>query len=146
MQFDNEGSGQSMGERVRWARYHRRLEGGDFSLEANTETVPEAGYFYLLRAGAVLLRSEDFAEAQTAYLGLCREHWEQHLGSTSREGRMASAWGLLSLSADDPAAMAVIEQDGLPADRARLEANRRKRIYLERKARMAQNRRGGAPK
>ena len=63
------------------AHYRRHLEGADFSLEANTEATPEAGHFYLLRSGQVLLRSDDFNTSELAYQQLCHEHWESQLES-----------------------------------------------------------------
>jgi hypothetical protein len=117
----------------RWARYHRHLEDGDFSLEANTDSVPEAGHFYLLRAGPlqveVLLRSDDFPTAEAAYHHLCREHWECHLTSPRPSQRLASAWGLLGLEPANQAAAAVIERDGRPGDRERLTRMRNRRRY-----------------
>jgi len=118
----------------RWARYCRRLQSGDFSLEANTEAAPETGQFYLLRAGEVLLRSEDFQTVQVAYQGLCREHWERHLISESASQRMTSAWGLLGMEPAHRAATAVIEQDGSVDDVARLARLIGRRRSLDRRA------------
>jgi hypothetical protein len=104
----------------RRAHYHRRLETGDFSLEANTDSTPAPGHFYLLRGGAVLLCCDDFASARAAYDDLCREHWELHIGSPVPAVRLASAWGLVGLKPTHPAATAVIRRDGAPADVAKL--------------------------
>lgn len=119
-----------------WGRYHRRLEHGDFSLEANTEAVPETGFFYLFRGDDVLLRCEDFPTAEAAYRNLCREHWEHHITSESPERRLASAWGLLGLEPGHPGALLVIERDGSSDDHARLIRVRNKQIHLARQARM----------
>ena len=113
----------------RWTRYHRHLQWGDFSLEANTEAVPEAGYFFLLRDGSVLLRSEDFRTAEAAYRDLCRHHWEGDLGSGNPARRLASAWGLLSDQPTHPAAAAVVEQDGEVKDHERLKRVRNRHRY-----------------
>lgn len=122
----------------RHARYSRRLELGDFSLEANTEGVPEAGHFYLLRAGEVLLRSDDFRTAESAYHNLCRLHWEHKLVSDRPTERMASAWGLIGLEPAHRGAAAVIEQDGQLADQTRLARMRsRQRAVAARSQRLA---------
>jgi hypothetical protein len=123
----------------RWARYHRHLEDGDFSLEANTDLAPEAGHFYVLQEGSVLLRSDDFPTAEAAYQRLCRVHWEHHLTSTLPSQRLASAWGLLGLEPANQAAARVIEQDGRPGDRERLTRMRSRRRYnLKREAHPSQ--------
>lgn len=105
-------------------RYHRHLAGADFSLEANTGAVPQPGQFYVLRAGSVLMSSEDFAEAETFYKELCREFWAEHLGSPDPAVGLASAWGLLSLNVHDAAAAHVVQEQGSAADRKRLEQMR----------------------
>ncbi|MCC2668569.1 MAG: hypothetical protein K0Q72_1040 [Armatimonadetes bacterium] len=117
---------------ARWNRYRRCVDRGDFSLEANTETVPEPGFFFLLRAGEVLLQSDDYAIVEAAYNQLCREFWESHLTSTAAPRRVASAWGLLSLEPNHACAAAVIEQDGAPEDRNRLVRARNRSRYLRR--------------
>lgn len=104
----------------RWVHYRRQLERGDFSLEANTDSVPEGGFFYLLQAGSVLMCSDELDEVETAYRGLCREHWERHLGSEIPARRMESAWGLLGLEPDHAAASSVVESEGEDRDRKRL--------------------------
>jgi hypothetical protein len=125
----------------RRTRYHRSLEHGDFSLEANTESVPEPNLFYLLRDGEVVMSSDDFRTAEVAYQGLCREFWERNLSSEIPLQRMASAWGLLGAELSHRGAAKVIEQDGVPADQNRLMRMRsRHRALLarsERTARMA---------
>jgi hypothetical protein len=123
-----------------WGRYLRHLEGGDFSLEANTDSVPEGGHFYLLRNGQVLLQSDDFSSAEAAYKDLCREHWEGCLGSECPVARFSSAWGLLGLDPKHQAAAALIRTDGTPADRRRLESNANRLRAQERR-----NNRGSGP-
>ena len=121
-----------------WARYHRHLAGGDFSLEANTETTPQTGAFYVIQCGSVLLRSSDFPTAEAAYGGLCEEHWTRHLTSSDPAQRLASAWGLLGMEPANRAAAAVIEQDGLPGDHLRLaRARSRRRALLKHAAKRA---------
>ena len=116
-----------------WGRYHRHLDGADFSLEANTESTPEAGCFYLLRDGEVLLQSTDFAAVEAAYKALCREYWERRIGSDDRKIRVASAWGLLGLDLEHPAAAAVIRDDGTAADAKRVTAMRCKQRWEARR-------------
>src|SRR4051812_30087523 len=114
-------------------RYYRSLEHGNFSLEANTDAAPEPNHFYLLQAGEVLLRSDDFRTVEAAYQELCRTHWEDHLVSESRLRRMSSAWGLLGLEPAHRAAALVIEKDGETADQGRLVRMRsRRRAILAR--------------
>jgi len=101
-------------------RYRRHLEGADFSLEANTEAVPEPGHFYVLRKGQVALQSDHFPEAIAAYHRLCRRYWLQRLQSKDPEKRLASAWGLVNLEPGNTAAATVIQEEGSNEDRKRL--------------------------
>jgi len=112
-------------------RYRRQLQGADFSLEANTETVPGDGHFYLMQGGEIKLRSDSFTEAVDAYNGLCKRYWREHLQSEAPEERMASAWGLISLEPSNQEAMDVIRHDGTDADVARLEQLRRKSRFAK---------------
>lgn len=121
-------------------RYCRRLEGADFSLEVNTEAVPEAGYYYLLRGGQVVLRTDDYASAEGAYQRLCREHWEVQLASADAEIRRRSAIGLLSEDPGHHAAAEVLRQDGSPADHTRLERARNARRSAQQREAMSQRR------
>jgi hypothetical protein len=114
-------------ESAPYGRYRRHIEGADFSLEANTGTVPSDGCFYLLRNGEVLLQSSEFPKAIEAYNGLCREFWESRLDSSDVAQRVASAWGLLSLDPEDKQALEIIRQDGSDNDRKRLEQDRNRR-------------------
>src|SRR4051794_28300899 len=91
---------------ARHMHYRRRIEGANFSLEANTEAAPEPGHYYVLREGEVLLRTNDLASAEAAYQQLCRECWESHLPSTDARVRRMSALGLLGQNPDHPAAAA----------------------------------------
>jgi len=117
----------------RWSRYSRKLEWGDFSLQANTEAVPEEGHFYLLQDGGILLCSDDYETVEQAYLGLCRDHWRANLDSVSVPQRLACAWGLLGLEPTDVAAKAVIERDGAANDRARLVRVNNRRLWKSRR-------------
>lgn len=115
-------------------RYCRRLLGGDFSLEANTGSaaVVQADCFYVLRAGTVLLASADFEEAEALYKELCRLHWVEHLDSPDRTAGVASAWGLLGLDLSYPGAAKVIQRDGSPQDRKRLDQLRHRARAMNR--------------
>jgi hypothetical protein len=110
-----------------YGRYRRHIEGADFSLEANTPSVPNDGSFYLLRNGEVVLQSSDFPEAIEAYNNLCREFWMNRLESAEIAQRVAGAWGLLSLDPEDKVAQEIIKQDGSDNDRKRLEQDRNRR-------------------
>ena len=117
----------------RLMRYRRHVEGTDFSLEANTEAVPEAGHFYVLRRGAVELVSDEFPVAMQAYQDLCRKHWQDQLESTDSGRRMASAWGLVGMEPDHAGALEVIRNDGTEDDKKRLEQVRRRKRFANRK-------------
>jgi hypothetical protein len=111
----------------RFCTYRRYLKSADFSLEANTDAAPEEGHFYLLRAGAVLLRTDDYGQAEAAYQGLCRTHWEGRLAAGSLADRMLCAWALLGLDDGHPDALAVIRQEGAAEDQVRLNRVRMKK-------------------
>ena len=111
-------------------RYKRGLDGANFTLEANTESVPADGRYYVLREGEVVLATEEFAEATAAYNRLCREFWESRLESPATPVRIAAAWGLLGLDPTDKTAQTVIQEDGSPQERKRLEhAQSRRRAF-----------------
>lgn len=116
-------------------RYRRGLEGASFSLEANTESVPADGRYYILQDGRITLATSDFPEALAEYNRLCREFWQARLDHPVPQVRVAAAWGLLSLDASDKAAIAVIVQDGTPQEKKRLEqAQSRRRALRARSA------------
>jgi len=120
----------------RLMRYRRHIEGTDFSLEANTEAVPEGGHFYLLRNGQVELKSDEFPEAMEAYQNLCRAHWQDQLKSVDPHERMASAWGLVGLEPNNVSALELIRTEGSEDDKKRLEqVRRRKRFSKQRSGR-----------
>lgn len=111
-------------------RYKRGLEGADFTLEANTETAPAEGKYYVIRAGKVLLETEDFPEATAEYNRLCREFWEERLKDPRTEVRVAAAWGLLGLDSSDKIAQMVIVEHGSPKEKKRLEQAQSRRRAL----------------
>lgn len=122
----------------RLMRYRRHIEGTDFSLEANTEAVPEGGHFYLLRNGEVEFMSDEFPQAMEAYQGLCRAHWQDQLNSGDPLRRMASAWGLVGLDSNHVNALELIRNEGSEDDKKRLEqVRRRKRFSKQRPTRGA---------
>ena len=43
--------------------FTRRIDGADFSLEANTPRVPADRAYYVLRRGEIIFRSEAYPEA-----------------------------------------------------------------------------------
>jgi hypothetical protein len=102
-------------------RYRRGLQGASFSLEANTESVPADGRYYVLQDGEVSLATSEFPEALAEYNRLCREFWESRLEDEAPQVRVAAAWGLIHLEPTDKTAQAVIQKDGSPQDRKRLD-------------------------
>jgi hypothetical protein len=111
--------------------YRRKLEDADFSLEANTPSVPHDGHFYVLRGGRVLMETENFGDAMQSYKNLCREHWLRNLESDDPQRRLASAWGLLGINPEDKIATEVINRDGDNAARDRLNQMRKRRRYAK---------------
>jgi hypothetical protein len=116
---------------VPMGRYRRKLEGADFSLEANTRETPEPGHFYLLQKGHVVLQSDDFKEAVEAYRTKCREFWERKIESANQAERIASAWGLIELDPNNKEAAEVINTDGDNAARQRLMQIRKRHHYAK---------------
>src|SRR5690349_20271919 len=93
-------------------RYRRGLEGANFSLEANTESVPGDGRYYVLQEGEIVLASAEFQEAITEYNRLAREFWLGRLEDEQTQIRVAAAWGLLGLDPNDKNAQGVIIKYG----------------------------------
>src|SRR5688500_10466154 len=111
-------------------RYRRALAGADFSLDANAEAVPSDGRFYVLKGGKPILETEDFPEALTEYNRLCKDHWAERLDSEDVPVRIQAAWGLLGLEPTDKEAQAVINRDGTPQEKKRLEQMQSRRRAL----------------
>lgn len=111
-------------------RYKRGLQGADFTLEANTDAVPSDGRFYILRDGKQALATADFQEAITEYNRLCRDFWAARLNDERNEVRVAAAWGLLSLDANDKVAQGVIQEFGTAQEKKRLEQSQSRRRAL----------------
>ena len=115
-------------------RYRRGLEGANFSLEANTESVPADGRYYVLRDGEIVLATAEFQEATAEYNRLARDFWEERLQSDQPPVRVAAAWGLLGLDPNDKTAQAIIVEDGTPQERKRLEQAQSRRRALRGRA------------
>ena len=111
-------------------RYRRGLEGANFSLEANTESVPADGRFYVLEGGEVRLATAEFDEATAEYHRLCRDFWMERLDSPAVPTRVSAAWGLLGLDPTDKQAQAIIMTDGTAQERKRLEQAQSRRRAL----------------
>ncbi|HEU4753293.1 MAG TPA: hypothetical protein VFU47_09315 [Armatimonadota bacterium] len=120
-------------------RYLRQLEGGDFSLQANTEQTPQPGRYYVIVAGRVVCESDDFALMDAEYRRYCRRFWEERLRSPNPAVRLSSAWGLLGQDPEHRAARAVILRDGSERDQKRLQQLRH-RHYAQQRAAAAASR------
>src|SRR3989442_710645 len=105
--------------------FTRRIDGADFSLEANTPRVPADRAYYVLRAGEIIFRSENYPEALAHYQELCQEHWEQQLEGDETT-RLNAARGLYSLDAQHTRAVAILKAAG-DAGRARRPGSHRLR-------------------
>lgn len=115
-------------------RYKRALAGATFSLQAQTEEVPDDGRFYILNEGKVALATEDFQEALTEYNRLCKDFWNGRTDSEDIPTRVQAAWGLLGLDPSDKEAQAIIQRDGTPQERKRLEQAQSRRRALRSRA------------
>ncbi len=117
-------------------RYRRAVDqdGANFSLEANTENVPADGRFYVLDSGNVVLASESFAEATARYYELCSGFWETRLTDENPAVRLRAAWGLLGIDATNKQAVQVINDDGSPQEKKRLEQAQSRRRALRSRA------------
>jgi hypothetical protein len=115
-------------------RYRRQLKDAGFSLEANTESVPGDGRYYVLRGGETILVSEEFQDALTEYNRLCKEFWLGRLDDPIPQNRVAAAWGLLGLDPTDKTAIAVITENGTPQEKKRLDQAQSRRRALRGRA------------
>ena len=119
-------------------RYRRGPRGAGFTLEANTESVPGDGRFYMLVNGETTLATEDFPEAIEEYNRLCRAFWTPRLEDEDPLVRVAAAWGILTLSPNDKISMEIIQKFGTPQERKRLDQAQSRRRAL--RARSGQRR------
>lgn len=115
-------------------RYKRGLDGANFTLEANTESVPADGRFYILEDGAIVLATEAFHEAIAEYNRRCRDFWTERLNDPNPQTRIAAAWGLLGLDPSNKLAQAIIVRDGSPQERKRLDQAQSRRRALRSRA------------
>jgi hypothetical protein len=111
--------------------FTRRIDGADFSLEANTPRVPADRAYYVLRRGEIIFRSEAYPEALARYQELCREHWENQLEGDEAT-RLNAARGLYALNAQHPQAVAILKSTGDAADHRRLAQAAQRQAYLRR--------------
>src|ERR687887_21690 len=86
-------------------KFIRWIDGADFSLEANTDRVPDDRAYYVLRGGEIIFRSEAYPEALARYQELCREHWENQL-EADEATRLEAARGLYGLNSQHSRAIA----------------------------------------
>jgi hypothetical protein len=111
--------------------FTRRIDGADFSLEANTPRVPSDRAYYVLRGGEIIFRSEAYPEALACYQQLCQEHWEQLLEG-DESTRLNAARGLYTLNAQHPKAVAILKSAGDASDHRRLAQAAQRQAYLRR--------------
>jgi len=111
--------------------FTRRIDGADFSLEANTPRVPADRAYYVLRAGEIIFRSENYPEALAHYQELCQAHWEQQLEG-DESTRLNAARGLYSLDAQHTRAVAILKAAGDAGDHRRLAQAAQRQAYLKR--------------
>src|SRR5207248_2926688 len=111
--------------------FTRRIDGADFSLEANTPRVPADRAYYVLRGGEIIFRSENYPEALARYQELCQEHWEKQLEG-DESTRLNAARGLYSLDAQHSRAVAILKAAGDAGDHRRLAQAAQRQAYLKR--------------
>jgi hypothetical protein len=111
--------------------FTRRIDGADFSLEANTPRVPADRAYYVLRGGEIIFRSENYPEALARYQELCQEHWEKQLEGDETT-RLNAARGLYSLDAQHTRAVAILKAAGDAGDHRRLAQAAQRQAYLKR--------------
>ena len=112
--------------------FRRRIEGSNFSLEANTPAVPCPDRFYVLEAGAVRLSSSDYPAATAAYEDLCVAYWEKQLTHADPARRLLAARGLFCHNRAHLAAGDLLVSQGEPQDRARVEHARQHAAFVQR--------------
>jgi hypothetical protein len=110
--------------------FTRKIDGADFSLEANTPQVPADRAYYVLRRGEIIFRSEAYPEALARYQELCLAHWESQLDDETT--RLNAARGLYALDAQHPRAVAILKADGDAGDHRRLAQAAQRQAYLKR--------------
>jgi hypothetical protein len=113
--------------------YRRWIEGSGLSMEANTESTPEQGVYYVFQQGVICFSSDDQDEAAEVFdrLRLC--HWEELLASRDPQQRLEAARGLVRLNHSHVQALKILKVNGSEADRKRVtQAQGRARFALRR--------------
>jgi hypothetical protein len=121
-------------ERTPRGPYRRWIEGTDFSLEANTPSVPEGGAFYVLQGGSVRFSSPDFSAAAAEYDSLCVAYWEEMLASRDPNTRLMGARGLFRRDQTHAAARRILTTEGTDHDRRLMAQAGQRARYAERTA------------
>ena len=111
--------------------FTRRIDGADFSLEANTPRVPADRAYYVLRGGEIIFRSEEYPAALARYQELCQAHWEQQLEG-DESTRLNAARGLYAMNAQHSQAVAILKSAGDAGDHRRLAQAAQRQAYLRR--------------
>jgi hypothetical protein len=114
--------------------FTRRIDGANFSLEANTPRVPADRAYYVLQGEQIIFRSEAYPEALARYQELCQAHWEGQLEG-DEPTRLNAARGLYALDAQHPRAIAILKSAGDAGDHRRLAQAAQRQAYLKRSRR-----------
>jgi hypothetical protein len=114
--------------------FTRRIDGANFSLEANTPRVPADRAYYVLQGDQIIFRSEAYPEALARYQELCQAHWEGQLEG-DESTRLNAARGLYALDAQHPRAVAILKSAGDAGDHRRLAQAAQRQAYLKRSRR-----------
>jgi hypothetical protein len=112
--------------------FRRWIEGSDFSLEANTVTVPSSDHFYVLEAGEIRLGTTDFHAATALYESLCVAYWEGRLTSDDLPTRLQAARGLFRHDHEHPSAGELLTRCGDERDRSMVGKARQRAAFLRR--------------
>jgi len=113
--------------------FRRWIEGSDFSLEANTPTVPRDDLFYVLVAGKVRLGTNSFVAASAEYEELCLGYWEERLTDLDLPTRLLAARGLFHRNHEHPGAGALLASQGNERDRSTVAKARHRASFLQRR-------------
>ena len=114
--------------------FTRRIDGANFSLEANTSRVPSDRAYYVLQGDQIIFRSEAYPEALARYQELCQAHWEGQLDGDEAT-RLNAARGLYALDSQHPRAIAILKSAGDAGDHRRLAQAAQRQAYLKRSRR-----------
>jgi hypothetical protein len=114
--------------------FTRRIDGANFSLEANTPRVPADRAYYVLQGEQIIFRSEAYPEALARYQELCQAHWEGQLEGDEAT-RLNAARGLYALDSQNSRAIAILKSAGDAGDHRRLAQAAQRQAYLKRSRR-----------